>query len=64
MVMLITCLVLIGKRDGPFDAAVPTLPPHTYIIVLRNSKHNYWKGKDDFNFFKKFLSKGGRQVKR
>ncbi len=36
MVMLITCLILIGKRDGPFDAAVPTLPPHTYIIVLRN----------------------------
>ncbi len=31
-----TCLILIGKRDGPFYAAVPTLPPHTYIIVLRN----------------------------
>jgi hypothetical protein len=45
MIILVTCLILIGKRDGPLDAAVPTLPPHTYIIVLRNSKKNYWRAR-------------------
>jgi hypothetical protein len=54
--MLITCLILIGKWDGPFYAAVPALPPHTYIIVLRNSKQNFNTWKEAKNQFQAYVA--------